>query len=127
MKKETENRAGRWGRSGLAVALSLLLGTGSFLGSACADVFAQTVTAQTLTEGQEEDLAADANTSVGEEGDYAVEGKELTDSEEISDLISDTWDESYFGTAVVDTEEGEVDVDGETESLPDSDGGEKDK
>ena len=127
MKKETENRAGRWGRSGLAVALSLLLGTGSFLGSACVDVFAQTVTAQTLTEGQEEDLAADADTSVGEEGDYAVEGKELTDSEEISDLISDTWDESYFGTAVVDTEEGEVDVDGETESLPDSDGAEKDK
>lgn len=47
----------------------------------------------------------------------AIDGQELTNSKEVSSLISDTWEEDYFGSITVDTEAGKVETDGETEKL----------
>lgn len=46
-----------------------------------------------------------------------IDGQELTNSKEVSSLISDTWEEDYFGSITVDTEAGKVETDGETEKL----------
>ena len=42
----------------------------------------------------------------------AIDGQELTNSKEVSSLISDTWEEDYFGSITVDTEAGKVETDG---------------
>ena len=47
----------------------------------------------------------------------AIDGQELTNSKEVSSLISDTWEEDYFGSITVDTEAGKAETDGETEKL----------
>lgn len=97
MRKEMIDRPGRWKKGSLAVAMSILLVAGSFLGNIPADVSAETTDAA-----------------------RSVDVQEISDSKEMSEIISDTWDENYFGTIVVDTENGEVKIDGETETLPES-------
>lgn len=99
MKEEKISRKGRWGRRSLALALSVFLAAGSVPGAAAAPVPAETAT-----------------TDVTGQADV---GTELDGSKDVSELISDTWDDTYFGTITVDTDEGEVEIDGETEDLSD--------
>lgn len=47
----------------------------------------------------------------------SVQKKKIKSYSEISELISDTWEESYFGKIVVDSETGNVKKDGETISF----------
>lgn len=44
--------------------------------------------------------------------------QELDSEQELSALISDTWDKDYFGTIVLDPEEKEVEIDGKSEKIP---------
>ena len=83
MKEEKISRKGRWGRRSLALALSVFLAAGSVPGAAAAPVPAETAT-----------------TDVTGQADV---GTELDGSKDVSELISDTWDDTYFGTITVDT------------------------
>ena len=49
--------------------------------------------------------------------DSAVTVTEIEDEKEISQLISDTWEEDYFEKIVVDPDTGNVQKDGEKETL----------
>lgn len=123
MKKEMNGRPERWRKSSLAIIMSVLLGAGSFLGNTSMAVSAATMdTVQTdetdSGEGIESFSGAVSAASTVEES--SVDVQEITDSKEMSEIISDTWDEDYFGSIVVDTEEGEVEIDGKTEELPES-------
>lgn len=108
MRIEMRKRRTGWKKRALAVMMSGLLGAGGCLEA----VSVIRVNAATAEADQSEQPASD------EEQEYTLEGQELTDSKEVSQLISDTWDDDYFGTIVVDTEAGEVEIDGETEELP---------
>lgn len=133
MKKERANRTGRWRKGGLALAMGMLLAAGSVLNAAAASVPAQpgmtdaamqpetdTETAGSGGASAEESSQMDAETApaVGSVSN-PVEGQELDGSKEVSELISDTWDDTYFGTITVDTDAGKVQVDGEEEAFPD--------
>lgn len=129
MKKQWNDGPGGWRKSGLAVAMSLLLGAGSLLGNvSAAPVLAASVDeAQTAeTDGAGTSSTVSSGESSADSGDMSVDVQEITDSQEMSEIISDTWDEDYFGSMVVDTEAGEVKIDGETETLPDGAPGETD-
>ena len=129
MKKQWNDGPGGWRKSGLAVAMSLLLGAGSLLGNvSAAPVLAASVDeAQTAeTDGAGTSSTVSSGESSVDSGDMSVDVQEITDSQEMSEIISDTWDEDYFGSMVVDTEAGEVKIDGETETLPDGAPGETD-
>lgn len=114
MRKEEYNKSGMWKRRSLAVAMSVLMAAGGVLGS----VFSVPVEAGTADAAQE-NLSGDTDTA-GDSGSNAVDAQEITDSKEMAEIISDTWDEDYFGTMTVDTEAGEVEIDGETEDLPET-------
>ncbi len=49
----------------------------------------------------------------GETADDAVAGQVVTDCTELSALVADTWEEDYFGSITLDTETGDVEIDGE--------------
>lgn len=108
MRKEVKNRRARWKQRALAIVMSGLLGICSFWETASV----MEVSAETIETDQSEQSTSE------KEQEYTLEGQELTDSKEVSDLISDTWDDNYFGSIVVDTDAGEVEIDGEMEELP---------
>lgn len=123
IKKQWNDGPGRWKKSGLAVAMSLLLGAGSLLGnvSSVSVLAASADPVQTAEVGDDgTSTTVSSAESSTDSGDMSVDVQEITDSQEMSEIISDTWDEDYFGSMVVDTEAGEVKIDGETETLPDS-------
>ena len=137
MRKEMNDRPGRWRKRSFAVAMSVLLGAGSLLGNIPVNVSAETTdtmqaaeTTDAIQAGETagSETASNGNTesaqgSTGAAGESAVDVQEITDSKEMSELISDTWDENYFGSMMVDTEKAEVEIDGETEALPEGSAG----
>lgn len=77
---------------------------------------ASEVTGETETNQQEAEEPAEQTLDIGEASDPAPV-EVVSDITEISDLIQDTWDDSYYAEITVDTQDNQVEKDGETTSL----------